>query len=307
MSAESFAFIVIKSTTVVNCGWCMMFQAAVTTTDQQVSSVQEQVEETTSQDSTSDVVPKTPSSKSAAVGASAPTTPTGSHATGTPNTIAHILPGMTTTAVHSGPSPARGMLESAAAVVSSAPLSISVSTKEEEFAGSPGRKSSPALSETGPRGVGRGSLPSPLSTGNPLSSGSILSSNGALGASSPSASEIAKRNLVGADERLTGTGIGQPLDSPLSNRMMSPQSAKAIDGINMTENGSLGEAAGMSTRFFSPVVPGMQWRPGSTFQNQNEAVCVTCTCHFNFNASSLSFGNFFENVPSYSLKGTLGF
>ncbi|KAL8147127.1 hypothetical protein AgCh_004733 [Apium graveolens] len=245
--------------------------AAVTATEQQGSSVQEQVEDTTFQDSTSDVVPKTPSSKGAAVGASAPTTPTGSHATGTPNTTAHILPGMATTVIHSGPSSARGVLESAAAVVSSAPISISVSTKEEEFVGSPARKSSPALSETGPRGVGRGSLPSPLSTGNPLSSGSILSSNGALGASSPSASEIAKRSIVGADERLTSTGIGQQLDSTLSNRMMSPQSAKAIDGINMTENGSLGEAAGMSARFFSPVVPGMQWRPGSTFQNQNEA------------------------------------
>ncbi|KAL8147125.1 hypothetical protein AgCh_004733 [Apium graveolens] len=248
-----------------------LVKAAVTATEQQGSSVQEQVEDTTFQDSTSDVVPKTPSSKGAAVGASAPTTPTGSHATGTPNTTAHILPGMATTVIHSGPSSARGVLESAAAVVSSAPISISVSTKEEEFVGSPARKSSPALSETGPRGVGRGSLPSPLSTGNPLSSGSILSSNGALGASSPSASEIAKRSIVGADERLTSTGIGQQLDSTLSNRMMSPQSAKAIDGINMTENGSLGEAAGMSARFFSPVVPGMQWRPGSTFQNQNEA------------------------------------
>lgn len=267
-------------TTIVNCAWCILFQAAVTATDQQGSSVQEQVGETASQDSASEV-PRTPFSKSATTVASSPTTPTASNTTGTPNSTAHILPGVSTTAaIHSGPSPARAALESAAAIVSSSPISISVSTKEEEIAGSPGRKSSPSLSETGPRGVGRGSLPSPLSTGNPLSSGSIIPSNGSLGALSP-ASEIAKRNIVGADDRLTSTGLAQPLDSPLSNRVMLPQSAKAIDGINMTDNGNLGEAAGMSARFFSPVAPGMQWRPGSSFQNQNEAVCVTFTYHFN--------------------------
>lgn len=59
--------------------------------------------------------------------------------------------------------------------------------------------------------------------------------------------------------------------SPLSNRMMVPQAAKAND---MTDSGNVGETAGMSGRVFSPsVVPGMQWRPGSSFQNQNEAVC----------------------------------
>ncbi|XP_017252558.1 uncharacterized protein LOC108223027 isoform X2 [Daucus carota subsp. sativus] len=240
--------------------------AALTSTDQPSSSVLEQVEETVFQDSTSDV-PKTPSSKSTAVGASAPTPPTGSHTTGIPNNTAHILPGMSTaSAIQSGPSPAKGMLEIASAVVSSAPVSISVSTKEEEFTGSPGRKSSPALSETGLRGVGRGSLSSPLSTANPPSSGSTIPNNGAFGALTP-ASEIAKRNMVGADERLAGTGIVQPLDSPLSNRIMLSHAAKAFDGINMTENGNLGEAAGISPRIFSP---GMQWRPGSSFQNQNE-------------------------------------
>lgn len=242
----------------------------MTSTSQQGSSVQEQVEETASQDIT-DIVPKTPSSKSSTIGASAPTTPTGSHVTGTPNTTSHILPGASTAStILLGPSPARGVLESTAAVVSSAPISISIPTKEEEVASSPGRKASPALSETGLRGVGRGNLASPLSSSNALSSGSAIPSNGAFGTLTPSASEITKKSILGTDEKFISTGIGQPLVSPLSNRMMLPQAAKAND---MTDSGNVGETAGMSGRVFSPSGPGMQWRPGSSFQNQNEAVC----------------------------------
>ncbi|XP_017247304.1 general negative regulator of transcription subunit 3 isoform X1 [Daucus carota subsp. sativus] len=241
--------------------------AVVSSANQQGSSVQEQVEETASQDST-DIAPKTPSSKSNIIGASAPTTPTGSHVTGTLNTNAHVLPGASTAStILLGPSPARGVLE-AAAVVSSAPISVSIPTKEEEVASSPGRKSSPALSES-LRGVGRGNLASPLSSSNALGSGSTIPSNGAFGALAPSASEITKRNILSTEEKFTSTGPVQPLVSPLGNRIMLPQAAKANE---MTDSGNVGETTGMPGRVFSPsVVTGMQWRPGSSFQNQNEA------------------------------------
>ncbi|KAL8136299.1 hypothetical protein AgCh_010767 [Apium graveolens] len=242
--------------------------AVVTSMNQQGSSVQEQVEETASQDNT-DIVPKTPSSKNSTAGASAPATPTGSHVTGTLNTTSHVLPGASTAStILLGPSPTRGVLESVAAVVSSAPVSLSIPTKEEEVSGSPGRKS-PALSETGPRGVDRGNLTSALSGSNAFSSVGTVPSNGAFGVLAPSASEITKRGILGTDEKFTSTGIAQPQVSPLSNRMMVPQAARAND---MMDSGNVGETAGMSGRVFSPsVVPGMQWRPGSSFQNQNES------------------------------------
>ncbi|XP_017247305.1 uncharacterized protein LOC108218731 isoform X2 [Daucus carota subsp. sativus] len=251
----------------VNIGPPGLVKAVVSSANQQGSSVQEQVEETASQDST-DIAPKTPSSKSNIIGASAPTTPTGSHVTGTLNTNAHVLPGASTAStILLGPSPARGVLE-AAAVVSSAPISVSIPTKEEEVASSPGRKSSPALSES-LRGVGRGNLASPLSSSNALGSGSTIPSNGAFGALAPSASEITKRNILSTEEKFTSTGPVQPLVSPLGNRIMLPQAAKANE---MTDSGNVGETTGMPGRVFSPsVVTGMQWRPGSSFQNQNEA------------------------------------
>lgn len=259
--------------------WCLHVQVVVTSSNQQGSSVQEQVEEMASQDSSSDIVPKTPSSKNSIVGSSTPTTPTGSHATGTLNATAHILPGVSTaSAILSASTSARGVLENASAILSSSPINIAIPSKEEDIASSPGRKSSPALSETGVRGVGRGGLNSPLSTSNPLSSGGTIPSNGALGVLVPSASEMAKRNILVADERLGSTGMVQPMVSPLSNRMMLPQAAKANDGINSSDSGNVGEAAVIAGRVFSPsVVPGIQWRPGSSFQNQNEAVCQPCS------------------------------
>lgn len=241
-----------------------IFQAAVTSSNLQGSSVQEQVEETASLDSSSDIIPKTPSSKNSIAGSSAPTTPTASHATpGNVNATTHILPAVSiASAILSGPSSAQGVLENTSAIISSSPISVSISSKEEEVANFPGHKSSPALSETGPRGIGRGGLTSPLSTSNLISSGGAISSIGALDAAVPSA------------ERLGSSAMAQPLVSPLTNRVMLPQAAKANDGINLADNGNVVEAAAMAGRVFSPsVVPGIQWRPGSSFQNQSEAVC----------------------------------
>ncbi|KAM7524654.1 hypothetical protein LguiA_014556 [Lonicera macranthoides] len=236
-----------------------------------VTSALDQVEDTVSQDSNSEAIARTPPKSSSVV--STPTTPAGTHATtstinaSTPNPPAVL----STSSILSGPTPVRGALDNASATVSS-PISISNSVKEEEIPSFPGRKSSPALAETGLRGIGRGALTNQLSTSVPLSSGSTIPSNGALGAV-PSASEVAKRNILGADERLGSSGVVQPpLVSPLSNRMILSQAVKGNDGISSADSGNVGDGAAMGGRVFSPsAVPGIQWRPGSSFQNQNEA------------------------------------
>lgn len=177
-------------------------------------------------------------------------------------------------AVLPGSSALRGVLENSGTANISTSASLSTAIKEEEIASFPGRRPSPALADTGlVRGIGRGGLSSQPSTSVPLSSGITTPSNGGLGAV-PSASEIAKRNILGTEERLGSTGIVQPLVSSISSRMILPQAGKANEGTVSSEVGNAGEAAVMAGRVFSPsAVSGMQWRPGSSFQTQNEAVC----------------------------------
>ncbi|KAL0334275.1 UNVERIFIED_CONTAM: CCR4-NOT transcription complex subunit [Sesamum angustifolium] len=217
-------------------------QAPATTTAsiQQVASVHDQVDETAFQD---DAVARTPPPKSSTLSISAPQTPAAGQAS----------PGITS------------------AATASSPVTISTSTKEEEILNFPGRKSSPALAETGLRAVGRGGLPSQPTSNILPSSGNTISSNGALG-NIPLASEMGKRNILGSDDRSGSSGVVQSLVSPLSNRIILPQAAKATDTLGSADSGNVNDAAIMSSRVFtSPVVPGMQWRPGSSFQNQNEA------------------------------------
>ncbi|KAA8525826.1 hypothetical protein F0562_007681 [Nyssa sinensis] len=57
--------------------------------------------------------------------------------------------------VQRGSTSVRGVLEDAGAAISSSPINISNSAKEEENANFPGRRSSPALAETGLKGIGR--------------------------------------------------------------------------------------------------------------------------------------------------------
>ncbi|KAA8541504.1 hypothetical protein F0562_022656 [Nyssa sinensis] len=136
---------------------CFPFQAAVTSSIEQGTFAQEQVEETASQDSKSDIVVRTPPSKNGVINSSAPLTLVGSLATlGTLNASAHNLSGASTAPVIlSGLTSVRGVLEDAGAVVSSSPINISNSAKEEANANFPGRRSSPALAETRLKGIGR--------------------------------------------------------------------------------------------------------------------------------------------------------
>ncbi|KAK9062387.1 hypothetical protein SSX86_019573 [Deinandra increscens subsp. villosa] len=214
---------------------------AVTCSFPQGASVQDQVEETVSQDNSSDHGPKTPAPKGSAILSSSPT-PAGSHAT-TPVAVpaSSILPGQ---------SSVRGILDNTGSAVPSSPVN-----KEEEVGGFPGRKPSPAFN------LGRGSLANQSS----VNTSSNIPTNGV----SPSVSEMSKRNMLGGDERVGGSSGGMVHSSPvssLSNRMMLSQvGAKTSDG---GDNGNGGEAGGMTPRVFSPS--GLQWRPGSPFQNQHE-------------------------------------
>ncbi|XP_039067517.1 CCR4-NOT transcription complex subunit 3-like isoform X2 [Hibiscus syriacus] len=236
-----------------------------------VSSSQEHAEDTTSQDSNSDIA-RTPPSKSSVINTSAAATPTGSYATPAPlNLSPHSLSvASTPPIVLPGSNPARSVLESTGTSNPSSPVNVPNATKEEDITSFPGRRPSPSLADTGVRGMGRGGLSSQTLSSVPIVSGSVASGNGALGVV-PSVSDMAKGNILGADERLGNSSMGQSLVSPLGNRMILPQPAKANDGTASVDSNNLGESAGIPGRVFSPsMVSGMQWRPGSTFQNQNE-------------------------------------
>ncbi|XP_043691353.1 CCR4-NOT transcription complex subunit 3 isoform X2 [Telopea speciosissima] len=257
--------------------------APLASTTQQGNSIQDQVEETASQDSNSDVVPRTPPSKSSVVG-SVSSTPAGNHSAAVSSNISApvssnisartLAVGSTASAILSGAGSVRGVLDNSVSAVPPSPINLSGSVKEDENASFPGRRSSPSLAEIGlGRGIGRGSVPGVMSSqpsnSVPLSPGNTIPSNGALGAV-PTASEIAKRNILGADERIGSSGIVQPLVSPLSNRILLPQVSKA-EGTGSSDSNNVSDSTVIGGRVFSPsVVPGVQWRPGSSFQNQNE-------------------------------------
>ncbi|KAH1077279.1 hypothetical protein AAZX31_19G097400 [Glycine max] len=229
------------------------------------SQTSEQADDTTSQDSNSDIVAKTPPCKSGGI-SSATSTPV-DHATPVSvNVSGHNL-SSAPVAVLPGSNSVRNVLENTN-VINSSSVNQSTSTNEEEINSFPSRRPSPSLSDATLL-KGRSSLSNQATASIPLGSGNMVSSNGALGSVS-SASEIAKRNILGADDRLGSSGMVQPLVSPLSNRLILPQAAKANDGTVLVDSSTVNEAA--SGRVFSPSgVPGMQWRPGSPFQNQNDA------------------------------------
>ncbi|KAL9150605.1 hypothetical protein ABFS82_11G000200 [Erythranthe guttata] len=197
----------------------------------------DQVDETAFQD---DAVARTPPPKSSSLSISAPQPPAS---------------GLATSAITSAGS-------------ASSPVAVSSPIKELKIANFPGRKSSPALAETGLRAIGKGGLLSQPTSNILPSSGNTISSNGTI----PLGSEIGKRNILVSDDRSASSGIAQYLVSPLGNRVILSQAAKASDGLGSADTGNVSDAAIMGSRVFtSPVVPGMQWRPGSSFQNQNEA------------------------------------
>ncbi|KAK2638166.1 hypothetical protein Ddye_025961 [Dipteronia dyeriana] len=242
--------------------------ATVTSTLQQGTTAQEQGEETASLDSNSDVVPRTPPSKSSGI-VSTVTTPAAVQATPISiNVPAHNLSSVSSaSALIQGPVSGRGSLDNTGAISSPSPLNLANPAKEEDIVSFPGHRSSPSLTDV--RGISRGSLSNQPLSSIPPSSASAVPSNGNLGTVA-SASDITKRNILGVDERLGSSGMVQSLVSPLNNRMMLSQAAKVNDGTGSVDSSNVGEAVGITGRSFPPVIPGMQWRPGSAFQNQIE-------------------------------------
>ncbi|XP_061358288.1 uncharacterized protein LOC133302510 isoform X2 [Gastrolobium bilobum] len=234
------------------------------------SQTSEQADDTASQDSNSDIAAKTPPSKSSGI-ASATSTPSGNHATPVSvNISGHNSSSEPAVAVLPGSNSVRNVLENTNIANTSSTVNQSTSIKEEDINSFHSRRPSPSLADA-TLVRGRNSLSSQAAASIPLGSGNMVSSNGALG-SVPSASEITKRNISGADDRLGNSGMVQPLVSPLSNRLILPQVAKTNDGTASVDSSTVNEAAAASGRVFSPsMVPGMQWRPGSPFQNQNDA------------------------------------
>ncbi|XP_021725144.1 general negative regulator of transcription subunit 3-like isoform X2 [Chenopodium quinoa] len=204
--------------------------SATVTSSQLTVPIPEQ-DETNSQDSNSDTVPKTPPSKTSILSSSNPSNPP-TIQTPIPTSSTLLPASPSVTASVSGPVSGRGILEGA---IPSSPLNPPIIGKEEDAVNFPGRRSSPALTDPAAltRGIGRGSIPSQPSVSVPLSSVGTAPSSGVTLGSVPLASEVTKRNILGSDERLAS--------SVVSGRAFS-----------------------------SSVVPGMQWRPGSTFQTQSE-------------------------------------
>ncbi|XP_044482635.1 general negative regulator of transcription subunit 3-like isoform X2 [Mangifera indica] len=242
--------------------------ATVTSTHQHGTSVPEVAEDTASQDSNSEIVARTPPSKSSGISSSTASTPTVGQTTPIAISVpAHNLSSVSNaSAVLSSSSSIRAGLDNTSAISSSPPVNLTNLTKEEDIVSFPGHRSSPSLADV--RGIGRGSLSGQPTSSIPLSSATAVPSNGNLG-SVPSVSDMAKRNILGADERLGSSGMVQSLVSPLSNRMMLPQAAKGNDGTGSVESNIAAEGMAIGSRVFSPSVS-MQWRPGSSFQNQNE-------------------------------------
>ncbi|XP_056177562.1 general negative regulator of transcription subunit 3 isoform X4 [Syzygium oleosum] len=244
-----------------------LIKATATASQQQVTPAPEQVEEASSNDGSSDVPTKMPPAKINVV--VSPSAAAASHAIPVASNIpSHSMAGAST--VSAGVTSVRGASE-IAGTPSSSTGSLASPIKEEENGSHPARRSSPALADAGlVRGIGKGALSSPTLSNLPLSSSSV-SSNGALGAV-PSASDIAKRNILGVDDRLGSSGLVQPPVSPFGNRQVLPQSTKANDGSALVDPASAVDNTAIAGRVFSPpVVSNMPWRPGSSFP-QNEAV-----------------------------------
>ncbi|XP_033142655.1 CCR4-NOT transcription complex subunit 3 isoform X1 [Brassica rapa] len=211
------------------------------------STSQEKTDDTTLPDSNSETLPKTPPQKNGALH-SAPSTPVGERpSSNVPVSSVPNAPVALSTSVPVQTSTERmGSLSTVAA-------------KEEDATTLPSRKPTSSVADAPPRGIGRVNFPTQPQLSQPLSPSAA---NG-TGATS-SAAEIAKRKIMGVESNV------QPLTSPLS-KMVLPPAAKGNDGT--ISDGNPGDVAASIGRAYSPsIVSGLQWRPGSPFQSQNETV-----------------------------------
>ncbi|XP_022932789.1 CCR4-NOT transcription complex subunit 3-like isoform X1 [Cucurbita moschata] len=239
---------------------------------QQNTVIPDQVDDSTLPDGNTDTLLKNPPPKNSVLGSSAATSPTGNHATSASlNGAGHGSALSATSAILTGSSAVRAVLETTGASNSS-PVNMPTSAKDEEIASFPGRKLSPSFSDSGlvRGGMGRAVITNQPPSTSSHTSGIVVPSTIILG-SVPSTSEVTMRNIMGVEERAGNSGMVQSMVSPLSNRIVLPTAAKVSDGTTTVDPSNVSDAAAIGGRVFSPsVVPSMQWRPGSSFQNPNE-------------------------------------
>lgn len=212
-------------------------KSTVASSVQHGASTSDQAEEMTPQDGNTEVV-ATPISKAIGIGSSAPPTPTGALATSVGAAVAPPL------------------------------IGLSVTINEEENGSSSVVKSTQVPNDSSLKSSGRDGLSSQSPFSIQLGSGSSSSTNDALGGIML-ASDATKREILGPEDRAGSNGMMQSLVSPLANKVMLPQASRDGDGVSSVDVANAVDPRGASNQGFS-AVPGMQWRPGSSFQNQNE-------------------------------------
>lgn len=256
----------------------------------QGSSTQDQVDDTASQDSNSDVRPRTPPSATIAnavvsvSSASSSGASSGTNVAMTPGLVgstvlARGLGGASASALLAGPgsNTIRGVAEistTAIPSIPSSPISIVNSTKEDDSGSFAGRRVIPEVGTA--RGVGRGSVVSGVGSGQTAPLVTPLNLGGAAHSGSGLGPDIPKRTGLAGDERVGGGGgLAQQLASPLAgqSRVYLQQGAKLPDGTVTNDSNNVPEGGIIGARIFNPSsVPGSQWRPpsGNSFQNQTE-------------------------------------
>lgn len=251
----------------------------------QGSTTQDQVDDTASQDSNSDVRPRTPPSATIAnAGVSVSSVSSSGAASGTNvvmtpglvgSTVLTRLGGASASALLAGPgsNTIRGCPETSTTAITSSPISIVNSTKEDDSGSFAGRRVMPEVVSA--RGVGRGPVVSGVGSGQTSPLITPLNLGGAAHSASGLVSDITKRTGLAADDRVGGGGLAQQLASPLAgqSRVYLQQGAKLPDGTVTNDSNSVPEGGIIGARIFNPSsVPGSQWRPpsGNSFQNQTE-------------------------------------
>lgn len=251
----------------------------------QGSTTQDQVDDTASQDSNSDVRPRTPPSATIAnAGVSVSSVSSSGAASGTNvvmtpglvgSSVLTRLGGASASALLAGPgsNTIRGCPETSTTAITSSPISIVNSTKEDDSGSFAGRRVMPEVVSA--RGVGRGPVVSGVGSGQTSPLITPLNLGGAAHSASGLVSDITKRTGLAADDRVGGGGLAQQLTSPLAgqSRVYLQQGAKLPDGTVTNDSNSVPEGGIIGARIFNPSsVPGSQWRPpsGNSFQNQTE-------------------------------------
>lgn len=251
----------------------------------QGSTTQDQVDDTASQDSNSDVRPRTPPSATIAnAGVSVSSVSSSGAASGTNvvmtpglvgSSVLTRLGGASASALLAGPgsNTIRGCPETSTTAITSSPISIVNSTKEDDSGSFAGRRVMPEVVSA--RGVGRGPVVSGVGSGQTSPLITPLNLGGAAHSASGLVSDITKRTGLAADDRVGGGGLVQKLTSPLAgqSRVYLQQGAKLPDGTVTNDSNSVPEGGIIGARIFNPSsVPGSQWRPpsGNSFQNQTE-------------------------------------